>query len=271
MRTALLASFLLLAFLPSRAQDPSVPEELQPFVPEGFTVLDFRKGDINYDKRPDYVVVFRKRGEDTLMAGAAMDEPSPRPLALIIRQANGKLVKAAENMELVLCRDCGGVMGDPYQGVEIVPGGFSLDFYGGSSWRWADSYIFRYDRRLKKWMMERQVSTSFHAGDPENTSRTETILRSEAGDIPLEKFTPGHNADSSSWQVSAAKTFFYDSPIPGSKPRKGYLLKGDRVQATRRFRHFVYVTYTNDKGDISYGYLLKKDLQLLSPSQQAGH
>lgn len=271
MKHILTASLLALASLRSPAQDPSVPKELQPFVPLGFTVLDFRKGDINYDKRADYVVVLRRQGEDTLMAGVSLDDPPARPLVLITRQANGKLVKAAENGELVLCRECGGVMGDPYQGVEIVPGGFKVDFYGGSSWRWADTYLFRYDRRLKKWMLEQHQSTSFHAGDPENTQHDERILRSEAGDIPLESFTPYYNADSSHWKVAASKTFFYESPELNNKPRKAYLVSGNTVQSTRRFRHFVYVSYTNDKGEITSGYLLKKDLQLLSTPRPATH
>jgi hypothetical protein len=65
----------------------------------------------------------------------------------------------------------------------------------------------------------------------------------------------------SRWKVKTAKTYFYDSPLLGSKPRKGYLLSGNLVTGIRHFKNFILASFENDKGDITEGYLLKKDLQ----------
>jgi hypothetical protein len=67
--------------------------------------------------------------------------------------------------------------------------------------------------------------------------------------------------DYGKWKVTAAKTFFYDSPKLGSKPRKGYLLKGDNITVLRLLKNFVEVSFENSKNQFSTGYVLKKDLE----------
>ena len=244
------------------AQPASIPAELKPFIQKGFTVLDFSRVDMNGDKRPDYVLILKKEGEDTIGVESA-DWESPRPLLIITRQSGNVLKVAAENDELVLCSNCGGALGDPYQGLQTKPGQFTVDFYGGSSWRWGDRYTFAYDAAKKDWFLQLNTATSFHAGEPESTTRIAAIRRSEIGDLSLKNYTPGYNADSSEWEVSAAKTNFYDSPEVGSKPRKGYLVRGDKVVSLRAFRNFIECSYSKDGIEFTDGYILKKDLRLL--------
>lgn len=254
---------LCCAMRTAAAQDIVVPAELKSFIQPGYDVMDLVKEDLNGDRLKDYILVFKIAGEDTI----SFDNPrwdAARPLTLIIRQPGGSLKLMSSSSSLVLCRNCGGVMGDPYQGITAKPGEFTVSFYGGSSWRWSEEYTFRYDKQKKDWLLETHKSASFHSGDPEKTMEETTIRRGEIGDIPLPVFTPGYNTDSSTWKVKTAKTFFYASPVLLSKPKRSYLVKGNTLVSSKQFKNFIGCSYTNEKGDVTQGYILKKDLELVN-------
>lgn len=196
-----------------------------------------------------------------------VDWEAPRPLLLLIAQADGSLKAAASNTSLVLCKQCGGMMGDPYQSTTIKPFQFVIDFYGGSSWRWSTSYTFRYDKVKKDWFLYSDASTSFQSGDPDNTTEHSIVMRKETGDISLQNFTPYYNADSSIWKVNAAKAFFYRSPQLGSGPKKLYLVKGDIVNSYKKLNNFIQCSFTNAKGVTTSGYILKRDLLLIEANK----
>ncbi len=264
-----IALLSLLFCVESFSQEISIPDELKPFIMPGYEVLDVVKGDLNNDKKQDYLLVLKTAGEDTFSFDNT-DWDAHRPLLLITRQANGTLKTVAVNNELIFCKNCGGVMGDPYQGLVIKPGEFTADLYGGGSWRWAETFTFRYDAVKKNWFLQTHKSTSFQSGDPEKTMSESVISRSEIGDISIEKFTPHYNADSSSWKVKAARTYFFKSPVIGSKPGKTYLVKGNKVVSFKQFRNFVECSFTNSMGTVTTGYILKKDLELLAAGKPSG-
>jgi len=243
-------------------QNKEIPAELKPFILQGYEVLDFINEDLNADKLTDYILILRSKGEDTL----TFDNPDwdvPRPLLLLIRQTNSQLNLATENTKIIYCRHCGGAMGDPYQGMSFKNGNLLFDFYGGSSWRWAETISFRYDKTKKNWFLQNHFISSFQAGDPDNTTTETSIDRSETGEISLQNYSPYYNQDSSSWKVKAVKTYFYESPNLRSKPKKAYLVKGDIVRSSKKFTNFIDCFFTNSKGQITTGYILKKDLLLL--------
>jgi hypothetical protein len=91
------------------------------------------------------------------------------------------------------------------------------------------------------------------------TMKNTDIKESELGEISLAKFSSEQSYEDSRWKVIAAKTFFYDSPQLGSKPRKGYLVKGNIASGIRQFKNFIEVNFDNGK-TISTGYILRKDL-----------
>lgn len=239
-----------------KAQPPDTPPEIRSFIIPGYEVLDYISGDLNSDKRKDAILLLKSPGEDSLS-----DQELSRPFLLLVRQANGKLKQVLRNDSAIMCRQCGGVFGDPYAGITLKPGGFILNFYGGSSWRWGYEYQFGYKAASGTWLLQREKQTSFQSGDPDATMKNTTIPASETGAIPLEKFNCNPGYEGSRWKVTAAKTFFYDSPLLGSKPRKAYLLKGNMAEGIRRFKNFVEVSFDDGKDNISTGFILRKDLQ----------
>lgn len=183
-----------------------------------------------------------------------------RPLLLLMRQPNGRLKQERRTDRLVYCRTCGGMMGDPYMEVVVGKGRFTVSHYGGSASRWGVDHTFAYDRARKDWFLDREKTTTFHAGDPDRTREESTLTRDQLGDFPIEAFDALREPDDRKWRVAAARAYFYDRPDLESRPRKAYLVTGDVVAGWRELRSFIEGRFTNSKGETTSGYLLKRDL-----------
>ena len=250
-----LFAILTATCLTASAQNDSIPAEISPFILPGYEPLDYKTGDLNGDKKLDAILILKQPGEDSLYG-----EETPRPMQLLIRQTDGKLKQVARNDNAIMCRHCGGVFGDPYEGTQIFDKGFSVSFYGGSSWRWAYYYEFRWNAVKKSWYLFKESQSSFQSGDPEATMKNIEIEASELGEVAIDKFNSDPAYEGSKWKVKAVKSFFYDNPKPGSKPRKGYLIKGNQVTGIRQLKNFIEVSFDNGKGVSTSGFILKKDL-----------
>lgn len=63
------------------------------------------------------------------------EDPVKRPLYILTGQSDQSYKLAAKNDNVVYCVNCGGIMGDPFSGIAIKNGYFSVEHYGGSAWR----------------------------------------------------------------------------------------------------------------------------------------
>ncbi|MEP6674607.1 MAG: hypothetical protein ABJA78_05615 [Ferruginibacter sp.] len=250
-----LSGFIFLSII-AVAQEKKLPAEAATFVPRGFEMLDYIKGDLNADGKPDAILILKQQAEDTSTADDLL-----RPLLILIRQANGKLKQEKKSDHIMLCKTCGGMMGDPYQETIIKANGFSISFFGGSSWRWGVEYSFVYKPAKKNWFLKKQQEESFQEGDPEATTKKITIAEEELGEVSIDQLNSSPEPDDVKWRVTAAKTFFYDSPKLGSKTRKGYLLKGNEAGGIRELKNFVEVSFENSNGQFTTGFVLKKDIE----------
>jgi len=250
----------------SGADDP--PPEIARFVPAGFQALDFALADLDSDGKQDAVLVLRRSDEDVPAHGEA-----PRPLLVLIRQADGRLAQAKRTERLVYCRACGGMLGDPYQRLTAGRGRFTVELAGGTaSSHWAVEYTFAYDAAAKDWLLEEEKNAGDERMDQptdpdeegdERSSWTKVLNRRQLGDIPLERFD--YDQKPRDWRVRAERASFYERPDLGSRPRTAYVVRGDRVEGFRELRDFVEARFTGAKGRSTYGYLLKKDLEPTGP------
>ena len=134
------------------------------FIPAGFTILDSASGDINKDGKKDFLVILKNNREETMA-------DTTRPLLLLTGDGKGLYKLAERNDSIVLCKGCGGVLGDPYAGITIKNGFFSIEHYGGSSWRWPRIITFKYDIKLKQFVLHRDAGDSYHSSDPDKVTR----------------------------------------------------------------------------------------------------
>lgn len=152
-------------------------------MPAGYGILDSASGDLNRDAWPDKILVLCKDGEDTIT-----DDDLNRPLLLLLGQPNRRYALAARNDRVVLHRNDGGGMGDPYQQTVIKRGFFSLEYYGGSSERWTRVVTFKYAPADRTWYLSRESSDGFSAYNPDSTTFSSTHTPRDFGKVSFAKY-----------------------------------------------------------------------------------
>ncbi|MGL4630589.1 MAG: hypothetical protein ACRCVT_05210, partial [Leadbetterella sp.] len=100
-------------------------------IPVNYTIVDSVKGDLDKDKIEELVVAYNTQTEKV-----GDSESIPRELVIYKKSKNRWVVWKKSNQALLGSRD-GGMMGDPFEGIEIRNGGLQIFHFGGSSWKWS--------------------------------------------------------------------------------------------------------------------------------------
>ncbi|HVX50514.1 MAG TPA: hypothetical protein VHB48_10160 [Chitinophagaceae bacterium] len=178
---SLIFLFFLFIYFSAGAQLKSLNE----FIPQGFTILDTASGDLNRDSITDMVLILQNRYEN-------FNTDTTRPLLLLQGCGNELYKLLARNDSVVLCFGCGGIYGDPYNGIVIKHGYFSIQHLGGSGWRWTRIITFRYIPKTKQFILHRDAGEYWHVSDPSKT--TGIINNKEDFDkLPFNKFSYAKN------------------------------------------------------------------------------
>ncbi|RFS15129.1 hypothetical protein D0T08_18815 [Emticicia sp. C21] len=159
--------------------------ELAKYIPKGYILLDSASGDLNRDEYNGLILVLNKPDEKE--TSDVSEHPTLRPLLLLIGQPSHTYKVVARNDKAVYCVDCGGMMGDPFTQIVIKNGYFSIEHYGGSSWRWGLITTFKYSATDKIWYLYKQGSTSMHTSDPDKV-KTKITTTKNFGKIPFSKY-----------------------------------------------------------------------------------
>ncbi|ANF49580.1 hypothetical protein A0O34_03000 [Chryseobacterium glaciei] len=106
------------------------------FQPEDSEVIQSVDGDLDGDKSPEKVIVYNTK--DTTDMGNIRE-------LQILKKINGKWTILEKSRNAILESRGGGMMGDPYQDMEIQKGILMITQAGGSSWKWGytDKYRFQ--------------------------------------------------------------------------------------------------------------------------------
>jgi hypothetical protein len=165
--------------------EANMPRELTGFIPAGYMLLDSASGDLDLDKLKDYILVLKKTGEDT-PAGDTAQAPH-RPLLILTGVAGGGFILRGRNDKTVLCFNCGGLLGDPFMGIVIKNGYFSVEHYGGSSWRWTRVITYKYSAADGRWYLFKDGHEYFHAAQPDSVQPT-ILTAKDFGKVAFEEF-----------------------------------------------------------------------------------
>jgi hypothetical protein len=157
------------------------PAELKRFVEPGTRLASFDTADLNGDGTQDYLVILQRKDED-----------GTRPLLIIGRDKRGALTLLKRNDLIVGCEHCGGLMGDPFEALEVRDKGFTVSSSGGSSDRWSNSFTFAYSRRDNTWQLVRAEVSSNSAHDPDSFKKNVYRPPKDFGKIDIADFDPDH-------------------------------------------------------------------------------
>lgn len=160
----------------------NLPDELSKHIPKGFVAMDTLSGEVNSDRYKDLIMVLKETGEDTITSRTTI-----RPLLIFTGQSDGSLKLAARNDKVVHCIDCGGVMGDPYEGMATSEAAFSVHMYGGSRWKWSRNIIFMFSRKHNDWVLLGDNRNTWDSTDPD-TAKTEYLTEKDFGVIRFADF-----------------------------------------------------------------------------------
>jgi hypothetical protein len=175
------------SFAGQRPTDDTIilPQKIAKFIPSGYALIDTAMGDLNLDKYRDIIIVLKTVGEDTALDATEFK----RPLLLLLGHADKTFTLAARNDNVVYCYQCGGMFGDPYDGVEIKKGIFTVHHFGGSNNRWSNDIIFKYLSTDMTWYLYKIVDKNwsvFHLDKVETNVQTKKIF----GVVRFDKYNP---------------------------------------------------------------------------------
>jgi hypothetical protein len=189
-KACLLLTFCLLAITAhAQTEAVKVPDEVKPFIEQRAKPIALESSDLNGDGLKDYILVLER--ENPTLKDEDDFPKNQRPLLILVRGADNKLTAAKQNELIVLCSNCGGMMGDPFVGVTVGKNTFTVNHYGGSAWRWSVDYKFNYSRIDKTWQLVRIEETSFNANDPEKTHKRKIMTPPRNfGKVDIADFDP---------------------------------------------------------------------------------
>ena len=168
MKMNLLLVFVILNIQSFSQEFPQIitKDSLSKDIPSEYAMLDSASGNLNRDEYRDLLIVFKKHDESE--TSDVNDNPVDRPLLIYLGKPDGKYQLVARNDKTVMCYSCGGMWDDPYEGLAIKNGYFTIEHYGGSAWRWSRYITFKYSEKDSKWYLHKDGGDSYHANDPEN-------------------------------------------------------------------------------------------------------
>ena len=174
----LLFLFLLFTFQ-SHAQSQFQP--LNSYILKDFMILDSLSGDINKDKIKDLVLILKHNQEDN-------NYDTVRPLLLLEGNNQGLYRLMAKNDNVVLCEICGGVFGDPYDGISINNGTFSIEHYGGSRFRWTRTITFKFDKSSNQFFLKRDAGIDYDNTNPDKKPEKRSYNKKDFGQLVFTKY-----------------------------------------------------------------------------------
>jgi len=106
-------------------------------IPNSYSILDSISGDLDKDSKRELVVAYNTGSENK-------NESVPREL-IIYKLENDRWVTWKKSAQALLGSRDGGMMGDPFEEIEIKNGILLISESGGSSWKWGftDKYRFQ--------------------------------------------------------------------------------------------------------------------------------
>jgi hypothetical protein len=136
--------FVIFPELPDRA------DAIHLFIPEGWSIRDSSSGLLDDDDLPDFALVIQL--DDTLLLSKILgddtmtEEYRPRILLILSKTEENNFIKSCQSNQAILAENEGGMLGDPFESLEIKDHVLSFSFRGGAAVQWGLAYHFRYSK-----------------------------------------------------------------------------------------------------------------------------
>ena len=148
----------------------NLPKNLSKFIPKGYTAINVTSGNLNLDGFSDTILVLKKNGEES------NQNEDLRPVLILIGQSNKSFKLEKRNNVAVFCFACGGIGGDPFVGITVKNGYFSIEhgIHGGQ--HWDDITTFKYDKVKSNWFVYKEGYESYRFNDSQDANAEALVL-----------------------------------------------------------------------------------------------
>lgn len=158
--TVLLA---LLGVLGCDQETETKPTAFENLLKEGYEVLF--SDTLNTEQKEFVVIALKNTAEDSLMF--ASNTTVVRPLLILEKQPSEIFDIAFRNDNVIFCASCGGMMGDPFEDIEVRDQMIIVNHSGGSRYRWTRNVGFSYSPKEGAWFLSSDQGVSFDSLNPE--------------------------------------------------------------------------------------------------------
>ena len=177
-RVAMVLLFVLM--LPAFAwtttlQLPLKGAVVQDFIPSGWHLLDSVSFDFNHDGLEDIAAVTEAAVPQTYDDLTDNEEPWNPRILFVLQNTGDGYVLSLEDENAIRTRDEGGIWGDPWEPLSAEGDAFTVNAYGGSNWRWAEHFTYKY--RNDQWVLTQSGVSSYFMGE----TRSEYLYDYENG------------------------------------------------------------------------------------------
>ena len=155
-----------------RAQDNN--QKLNRYIPQGYTLLDSKSGDLNQDGFTDYVIICKTPNE------MDSEEELQRPVLILHGTQNEGLQLIARNDNVALSYYAGGPIGDPYTGMTIKKNFFSIEHMCGGGSRFTRIITFKYIPGADHYVLHKDAGDTWNTSNP-NKSKSESYNKKQWG------------------------------------------------------------------------------------------
>lgn len=170
------------------------------FIPEGYVLRDTASGDLNGDSIVDKLLLI----DHLSSPGTSHGYFESRPLRILYGAGGGRYTIGPVNDKLVLCKMCGDTLSDPYSGMSIKGGSFSVLQKGRYKIFWNRTITFKFVDST--WILQKDAIKSREQGNHNAPTYTTTRTKKDFGTISFEAFDI-YNADEYIKTIDSSKIF----------------------------------------------------------------
>ncbi|MDR7370547.1 hypothetical protein [Flavobacterium aquidurense] len=152
----------------------NIDKNILSFIPKGYEAITLKKGDLNLDKFEDCILVLHKKTEETT-SNYNDHKPDKRPLLILLGQENGSFTLVFKNEDAVYCIDCGGVFGDPFTGIAIKNGYFSIEHGISGGHHWEEIITFKFNKTKNNWYLYKDHYINYKL-NPSSDPKAEALI-----------------------------------------------------------------------------------------------
>ena len=176
---------LLLCGLNKLKAQPSPDKPLASWLDQ-HEILDSVQVDFDADGDLDLFLALYLPQTEAAFENRELEEPPYRRLLILEHTHNHLYRLQGVNYTLLMCCNCGGPWGDPYDGISFDDGRFTVAHFGGSTYRWVEIHSFERLPGTLAWYLVESIYGDVPVFEPEAESFDTTTV--PLGEYPFATF-----------------------------------------------------------------------------------